>query len=89
LKSKLIISVYRKEKEPEWKLYCNLVENPELLTSEHWLTVDGFGTMRLPEKEEVFEEFDGYNGYLAKNLVLLVSLPLIMRGHGIRVEITD
>ena len=43
-------------------------------------------TFSLPTEESIFEEFDGLNHEDAQHLVLLVNLPVIMRGHSIQLK---
>ena len=39
----------------------------------------------MREEEGKFEEFDGFNHTECKHLVLIVHLPLLVRGHAVQV----
>lgn len=44
---------------------------------------------KLGEELDVFEEFDGINHEGSKYMVLVVSLPLLVRGNGVHMRILD
>lgn len=66
-----------------WKLYLeNAAENVGAGDEEdRWNTLkDNF---TLQETEGGLEEFDGVNHDEAKNFILVVHLPMLMRGHAV------
>ena len=54
---------------------------------------DRWNTLRenfkLKQELNVFEEFDGLNHEQAKHVVLVVTLPLMVRGNSVQVRILD
>lgn len=44
---------------------------------------------KLSQTLDVFEEFDGINHEKAKYMVLVVSLPLLVRGNGVHMRVLD
>lgn len=43
----------------------------------------------MPQQLDVLEEFDGMNSDSATTLVLVVSFPLLVRGHAIQTKVYD
>ena len=43
----------------------------------------------LKQEYEIFEEFDGLNHENAHFLVLVVSLPMLVRGHAVMLQVLD
>ena len=43
-------------------------------------------SFNLPTSEDYLEEFDGQNHEDARRLIFVVSLPVIMRGHAIKIK---
>jgi hypothetical protein len=46
-------------------------------------------TLKLDELPDAFEEYDGLNHDTSKQFVLVVSLPLLVRGHAVSVRVLD
>ena len=46
-------------------------------------------SLKLKQELDVFEEYDGLNHEDAKLFVLVVSLPLLVRGHAVSVRVLD
>lgn len=86
------------EKTPDWKLYCCMKQtdfNEKYWTdlietafeasagdeADRWEALrDGFA---MPQELDVIEEYDGMNHEEAKQMLLVISMPLLVRGHSI------
>jgi len=55
--------------------------------ADRWNTL--LENFTMEQQYEVFEEYDGLNAGLAKHLILVVALPLLVRGHSIQVQLVD
>ena len=51
---------------------------------DRWETLKS--NLRLNEEQDVFEEYDGLNHEMAKQFILVVTLPLLVRGHAVTVK---
>ena len=51
---------------------------------DRWETLKS--NLRLNQEQDVFEEYDGLNHEMAKQFILVVTLPLLVRGHAVTVK---
>lgn len=80
----------RKEYESGEYWRTKLEEEAEMYAgdeADRWASLSE--TFSLNTDGGKFEEYDGLNHDGAKNLVLLVHLPMLMRGHAIQTQIKD
>jgi len=54
---------------------------------DRWTTL--IKQFKVPQQLDVCEEFDGLNNEEANLLVLVVSFPLLVRGHAIQTKVHD
>ena len=71
-----------------WKLYLDRASDAVGIGDEEdrWNTLkDNFN---LDEQDGGLEEFDGLNHEEAKAFIIIVNLPMLMRGHAVQVQAT-
>lgn len=55
--------------------------------SDRWTYL--LNNFRMTEELDIMEEYDGMNNENAKFLVMMVSLPLLVRGHAVQTRVMD
>ena len=93
-----------KEKTPNWKLNCHMrqtslddkhwmkeiddaFEEAAGDETDRWSTLSDNFTIKT--QQDVCEEFDGVNHEEALSFVLVVDLPILVRGHSISTRVLD
>ena len=54
---------------------------------DRWTTL--IKQFRVNQQADVFEEYDGVNNESANQLILVISFPLLVRGHAIQTRVHD